>query len=350
MFNGNLSSRCQITNVNKFCIIMVKTILTSVLLILGISAISAQEKIVVISSICRKAATSTSMSSLQKKLASYSADCKSDGRQVRPGDEYLVTGCINIPEDCVVKLLYGGRTQTLDKQGLHQLETLFNVSTNTVKLGFTDRFLQFISKSMQDTENEKKVVESHRRNMEVRAGIRGAGAAEHDIETDLLTEGNVSSEHLTFYWGEDEEAEEYIFRLYSNQDKVDLFMKKLTVSEFTLNKGQVNFQPGKDYTWQVKSAANPRKQSVPRTFVYNPQGASDVLTTLKSSKDYTDASEVEQSLMHAYSLEEKQYNYDAAQVYEEAMRHWPDNRLVQRTAAAFYARMNKLDTATSLVR
>lgn len=329
---------------------MIKTILTSILLILGISAIGAQEKIVVISSICRKAATSTSLSTPQKKLASYAADCKSDGRQVRPGDEYPVAGCIIIPEDCVVKLLYGGKTQTLDKKGMHNLKTLFDVPTNTVKLGFTDRFLQFISKSMQDTENEKKVVESHRRNMEVRAGIRGAGAAEHDIETDLLTEGNVSSEHLTFYWGEEEEAEEYIFRLYSNQDKVDLFMKKLTVSEFTLTSGQANLQPGKEYSWQVKSAANPRKQSVPRTFVYQPQGADDVLMTLKSSNDYTSASEVEQSLMYAYSLEEKQYNYDAAQVYEEAMRNWPDNRLVQRTAAAFYARMNKLNKATSLVR
>jgi hypothetical protein len=313
--------------------------------------LSAQQDWVVLSSVCRNAA-SASDGITPAKGAMLAQNCKTFSTKVMPGDALNPKGCLNIPRDCVVKLLYNGQAITLESGHVYRLDSLAGTMNKPSRLSFTSRFLNFVGKAMDETTDEKKMVENHRKHMEtVRAGIRGYANNEFAIQTNLLTAGNMSTENLTFYWEEAEsDQQEYLFELYRSNDKVDLIKKRLNTNRFDLRAGIIHLEPGTAYTWMVTNATDPNKKSAPRTFIFDPEGASQIMTELMTVADYQNATEAEKTLMYAFALEENNYLYDAAAIYEGAVQSYPDNKLVHNTAAAFYTRMDMVDTAKKILR
>jgi hypothetical protein len=319
--------------------------------LLMVSQLSAQQDWVVLSSVCRSVASAADGPS-GTKGAMLAQDCKNFSSKVMPGDALPSKGCLNIPRDCVVKLLFNGQAITLESGQVYRLDSLANTMNKPSRLSFTSRFLNFVGKAMDETTDEKKMVENHRKHMEtVRAGIRGYANNEFAIQTNLLTAGNMSTENITFYWEEEGAGqEEYLFELYRSNDKMDLIKKRLNTNRFDLRAGIVHLEPGTAYTWAVTNATDTNKKSTPRTFVFDPEGSSQIMTELMTVADYQNATEAEKTLMYAFALEENNYLYDAAAIYEGAVQSYPNNKLVHNTAAAFYTRMDMVDTAKKLLR
>jgi hypothetical protein len=314
---------------------------------LSTGALAQTAQLVVMSSICSvTGATGVGSAVL------YAADGKDFNRRLLPGDRLPSSpeACIQVPAHCRFKLLYEGRTIEPEPGTKHYIRDILPKETKVSRLSFTSRFFAFVGKCIDETTDEKKMLTNYRENMSLRAGIKGFGTREYAIQVPLLTDGRVSTEFLSFSWNDGEHADPFLFRLYRQRDKMDLMLKKITDPRLQLTRGAVHLEPGESYTWFVTSASDPARQSEPMTFVFDPEGAEKLMADLAEVPEFREGSELEKTLMYAYALEENQYYYDAAAVWEATLGTYTDNRLIRDLAASFYARMNMMPQALATLR
>lgn len=308
-----------------------------------------QGQIVVMSSVCTASAGTTTD---QRSSALYAADCKAFSRRLLPGDRLSPDqkGCIRVPAGCRLKLLYGGKTIEPEAGRDHTLADLLPQDGKSSRLSFTSRFLAFVGKCLDETTDEKKMLTKYRQNMSLRAGINGFSAQDYAIETPLLAEGRVSTEFLTFHWSDGENSDAFLFRLYRQRDKMDLLQKMVQDPRIQLTRGAVHLEPGDAYTWEVRTASEPARRSEPLTFIFDPEGANRIMEELFALPEFKEGSEEEKTIMYAFALEEGEFHYDAAAIWDAALSTYPDNRFIRDLAASFYARRNMLPQALGTLR
>ncbi len=284
--------------------------------------------------------------------AKYASDCTTFTAKVFPGQRLAMNACVQVPKGCRVNLLFKNQPIILDGGKTHNLTDATSEIINASKLSFMSRFLAYVGNSMDETKDEKALIENHRKHMEVRAGIKGFGNQTFAIKTNLLLEGNVSTDNLTFTWAEVDNADGYLFKLYRKKDKLELLMKTFFGNAFEILPGQVSLDQGEEYVWQVVAVSDRESpaSSRPQTFTYNPEGSTGIMADLTKNPDFQQSSEEDKTLMFAYALEERNYFYDAEINYAAAMYSSPDNKLIQNIVAAFYARMDILEKAQSILQ
>lgn len=308
--------------------------------------------IVVVASVCKNQVSGDGASRPSRPI--YSVDCREVGRPVVPGETLDRDGCIDVPAECEVRLLFNGTIIELNKQGRFFLSEVIDGTKGGGSIGYMSRYLRYLSKAIDHTKDEKKLVENHRAHMEtLRAGIRGFGSQDFDIHTCGIHEGNMTTMNLSFFWTEEDAGGDYLFRITPKGSKEDLFRRRVTGKSVSLVNGQIDFQEGQTYVWQVATApqgTGPIRQSQPREFVFNTADAQSISTNLNQQPDYLKGSEHEKTLMYTFALEEAGYYYDAADMYKTAVAAYPGNLLVRRAAADFYMRMDMLEEAKALMR
>ncbi len=314
-----------------------------------LAALHAQGGWKVTASGCREGQPGAGTTSAQRAVVRYAADCRSYQRPVMPADVLVAPGCIQVPASCFVRIIRDGRSVNLDGGKTYRLDSLEAALGKTARLSFMSRFYSFIEKCMDETTDEKSVVEHHRRHMDVTAGIKGYSSQDYPLSVTLLTEGMVSMEPLSFYWGDDPRADEYEFRLYENGSKVERMMKKLPAASLDITAAELGLRDGASYTWQVVSASNPALKTRPITFQVDAAGPERIREQVSKMPDYHQLTREEQWLSYAYALEQEQFFADAERVYARALQDYPENRLVRQTAAHFYSRMDMLDVARDLI-
>lgn len=334
---------------------MKKIVLILAALAIG-QMLHAQSDIIVREANCKNATSAGTLFEGPKNAvieSRYAVDCTSFTSKIFPGQRLSMNGCVQVPKGCKVHLLFRNQPIVLDGGKTHNLSEATSEIVKASKLSFFSRFLAYVGNSMDATKDEKALIENHRKHMEsVRAGISGFGEKDYAIKTNLLMQGNVSSDNLTFTWMEIEGADGYLFTLVRKRDKTELIMKRVYGNAFEIVAGEVSFDQGEEYTWQVSAVsdvANPAK-SMPQTFTYNPEGSATIMSDLSKNPDFQQGSEEDKALMYAYALEEGNYFYDAEMNYAAAMYSSPENKLVLNIVAAFYARMDMLEKAQTILQ
>lgn len=284
--------------------------------------------------------------------ALYAEDGRNYDRRLLPGDRFSPNekNGIRVPDGCRLKLLFEGRTIEPAAGRDHPLKDLLPQDGKASRLSFTSRFLAFVGKCLDETTDEKKMLTNYRQNMSLRAGINGFSAQDYEIAVPLLAEGRVSTDFLTFYWSDGDHSDPFLFRLYRQRDKIDLLQTLVQDPRMQLTRDAVHLEPGEAYTWEVRSASQPARRSEPMTFLFDPEGGNRIMDDLLALPAYTEGTEEEKTIMYAFALEENEFHYDAAAVWEAALNTYPDNRFIRDLAAAFYARRNMLSQALGALR
>jgi hypothetical protein len=251
-----------------------------------------------------------------------------------------------------VKLLYKGQTVVLRDGKTRSLNELDQLVKGGGKPGFMSRFWNFLSGSMQQTQDEKKLEEHHRRYMEeVYAGVKGFADPVYAIRSGLLYGNKLGGGPVTFRWsgGGENEALRLVVRGKGN---VPVYSALVRGKACTIDLSQLALDGGTTGTWQLWPASDsiPKAYSPAVEFVYDPEGAQKSLAALLPDPDYQHAFPAEQLLMQAYVLEQAGFYYDAAQKYEASMAGNPQNALLRNARAAFLARMDMLEEAKSAMR
>jgi len=283
---------------------------------------------------------------------SYFAPGKSSAQPIYPGMRMAIGGKLRCQSGGSVKLLYKGQTVTFSDGKTRSLTELEQLAKGYVKPGFLSRFWNFLSGSMQQTQDEKQLEDHHRRYMEeVYAGVKGFANPSYDIRSGLMYGNNLGGGPVTFRWSGVAETEALRLVIRS-RDGATVYTALVRGKACTIDFSQLALDAGTAGTWQLWPAADTASQSrsAATEFVYNPAGAQQALAPLLSDPDYQHAFPAEQLLMQAYVLEKAEYYYDAAQKYEAAAAANPRNALLRNARAAFLSRMDLIEEAKSALR
>lgn len=283
---------------------------------------------------------------------SYFAPGKSSAQSVYPGMRLAIGGKLRCQSGGNVKLLYNGQTVVFSDGKTRSLSELEQLAKSNVKPGFLSRFWNFLSGSMQQTQDEKKLEEHHRRYMEeVYAGVKGFANPSYDIRSGLLYGSKLGGGPVTFRWSGNA-ATEALRLVIRRKDGASVYTALVRGSACTIDFSQLALDAGTAGTWQLWPAADTATQSrsAATEFVYDPAGVKNALASLLPDPDYHHAFPAEQLLMEAYVLEKGGFYYDAAQKYEAAAAAHPKNVLLRDARAAFLARMDLLEEAKSAMR
>jgi hypothetical protein len=319
-------------------------------LLFAAMAFGQTNTLTVLSTVCKNLDKDGSTNSALRPT--YSTMCNTSGRPITPGQTLSREGCVDLPDECMVRLLYNGGVIVLDKKGTTSLADITGGTARSSGIGYMNRFLRYIANAIDHTKDEKQLIENHRAHMEtVRAAIKGFGTRDFDIHTNGTMEGNMSTMNITFQW-EGKDGEDYLFTLLRKRDNMDLLRRRVQTPSLSLVPGLVSLDEGETYIWQVstpKDADRVARHSQPREFVFKANEISDITSMLASQPDYLQGAEHEKTLMYTFALEEAGYRYDAAAMYIAAIDAYPGNLLVRRAAADFFMRMDMLDQARGLL-
>jgi hypothetical protein len=283
---------------------------------------------------------------------SYFAPGKSSAQPVYPGMRMALGGKLRSQSGGSVKLLYKGQTVTYNDGKMRSLSELEQLAKGNVKPGFLSRFWNFLSGSMQQTQDEKQLEDHHRRYMEeVYAGVKGFANPSYDIRSGLMYGNKLGGGPVTFRWlgSSETEALRLVIR---RRDGAPVYTALVRGKACTIDFSQLALDAGTAGTWQLWPAADTATQSrsAATEFMYDPAGVQNALASLLPDPDYQHAFPAEQLLMEAYVLEKAGFYYDAAQKHEAAAAAHPKNALLRDARAAFLARMDLLEEAKSAMR
>lgn len=280
--------------------------------------------------------------------AQHAADCSQFSRRIAPGDRLPTTGCLRLSGDAHAILLFEGRIIIPQAGTDSRLSDLVSRALKSPEESFLANLGRFIMRSMADSESEASLKAVTAGVREKRAGIRGAASQEAPIHAGLNAEGEVGIEYVSFYWEDEQPSEEYIFRLVRQMDRQLMLEQKLAGNTFVPGKGKLALKPGESYTWQVRSAKDPKRQSERLTFTYTPDGARSVIDRVDAGTAGTAVDPLDRLISRAAALEEAGYKADAAALWEEALKDHAGDALVRGLAASFFARMDLPSRAASL--
>ena len=274
-------------------------------------------------------------------------------QSVYPGTRLSINGKIKLPSGALAKLLYNGATYPLKGGRTYLLSEVLNQNGAGSGMSFTGRFWNFLSGSMKDTQNEKQLVENHRRYMEaVRAGVKGFAEKDYPIRSGRHLEGKMSGGTVRFAWTGPKETRAFLFKIRSNPEEQEILSAWVRDSVFEVDPSQLALEPGGNYTWIVLTGADNEKapRSAAHEFVFDPGAAEVMMTKLADNPEYRQAAPLEQQLMKAFMLEESEFFYEADRVYADAAKAFPGNALVRDTRAAFLSRTDRLDEAKTILQ
>ncbi len=284
--------------------------------------------------------------------ALYFAPGEKSSQNVFPGMRMDVAGSLRCQGGGSVKLLYNGRTLTINDGKLHVLKELEQLSSGP-GLGFMGRFWSFLSSSMKQTKDEKTLEDNHRSYMEAAyAGVKGFATREYAIRISPMFQSKLSNAPVTFHWVIATGNEPTSFLLSRKSDGQEILTAVVQGLSYTADLSQLAIQQGDVCIWRVQSDADSASGAIsaPAEFTYDPEGAAKALASLLPDPDYQHAFPVEQLLMQAFSLEQAGFYYDAGQKYAAAVAGHPRNALVRDTHAAFLARMDMLEEAKLVLK
>ena len=282
----------------------------------------------------------------------YYAAQQNNPTQIRTGASLSTSGRVQCGSGATVTLLYKGKPTTFSDTKTHYLDDVAKAAGNTSSLNFMGRFWNFLSGSMEGSEDNQSLEQHNKQTMEsLHAGVKGYATADFVIQAGLMYEGNLSDKEVVFQWAAPEGAR-CCYRL-SRQTDDALIMSVWTRGNILhLNMADLALEDGGVYEWQIithsvdPSAPHSRKMQ----FAYNPGKASKALAGAGSQPAFQEASPVEQQLMQAFALEENTFLYDACQLYMKMAADNPDDGLVKRAYAAFLARIDRVEEAKELIK
>ena len=271
--------------------------------------------------------------------------------KIQPGFPIQAKGKIRCEANSSVKLLYNGKTFVFKGENTLDLnQEVVQKASATSSLGLSGRFWNFITSSMEGTEDEKKLEKHHRNAMATtHAGIKGWAIGQFAMGVDLVYTGQFGKGDIQLKWGEFD-TRFYTLVLTRQSDNAEIARIRTSSNSCKINLEELDMSNGK-YEWQA-FAGDPEKET-PSTpvvlFDYQPGGEAELLNRTRNHPAYKDALEIEQALMEAFALEEARYFYSAGNVYNRLSESHGSNMLVRRAHASFTARMGKLELAQSML-
>ena len=271
-------------------------------------------------------------------------------QDVYPGLRLDLDGSIRCLSGSSAKLLYNGVALTVSDARRRPLRELEQIPQKDSGIGFFNRFWNFLSGSMKETESEAALEQNHRRYKEsAYSGVRGFARQQYAIQSSLLYGNNLSDRPITFKWSGMEPGQELQFLLRRQSDGLALVSAVVHTCAFSIDLSQLSLVQGASYAWEVISVHDTLR-SDKTEFVYNPKGAEDVLAELYPEHEYQHAHPSMQAIMEAYALESAGFYYDAERKYTDAAAAHPRNALLRDARAAFLARMDLLAEAKTIYR
>lgn len=265
---------------------------------------------------------------------------------VHPGMELSLTGKIRCKGNSSAKLLYKNATLPLAGSRLRDVQEVVKAARPSSQMGFTGRFLNFVTESVKDGETPEKLQKHHRRYMnKASGGIKGFSGKEFQIPAIILTTGKLPAANVIFKWRNTAGEGPYAFQLYAAKGKqVAHILVRDTF--LTLDLDQLAMDIFAEYEWSVTRGEGVKSASIP--FEICPDKAKEVQGQIAQESDYQSADPIEQQLMLAYGLEEEHCFYSANNTYAHLLAADPDNALLRKMYASFLARMNMLPEAIAI--
>ncbi|MCB0524210.1 MAG: hypothetical protein H6576_04975 [Lewinellaceae bacterium] len=282
----------------------------------------------------------------------YYAPQQKNPTSIYPGLSLSSEGKIQCEPDSKVKLLCKGKIYEYTDSKLHSLDEIARQANNSSSLSFIGRFWNFLTGSMDGTEDATHLQQHHEKSMEsLRAGIKGYGSKEFEIQANLMYEGKLSNEEVTFMWSPDMDTP-FCFQLSRQADDEVIMVAWTKENYLSLKLADLTLSSGEAYEWQIITSKTDPKAPHSRKmqFVYDPEAAAKALSQLKAQSAYESASKTEQTLMELYTFETNSFYYDAYLGYQQLIGENPDDVLVKRAYAAFLARIDKMDEAQSMIK
>jgi hypothetical protein len=282
----------------------------------------------------------------------YTADGSSKATQIFPGDPVSAKGSIQCQANSSVKLLCKGKTFEFNDTRSHGLtDEVLKKAGDGSSLSFTNRFWNFLTTSMEGSEDEHKLEEHHHESMEkTHAGVKGYATGDFAMGVNVVYIHNFGEGMVQFKWDQIE-TNQYCFVLTRQSDDGEVARIWTSNNSLHLNLEDLPLKNDAAYEWQVFSA-EPGKE-VPSTpkilFSYQPETLKKTLERTKGLRAYQDASDLEKALMEAFALEEAGFYYSAANAYQHMDSKFEGNMLVRRAKASFLARIDQLDEAKALI-
>jgi hypothetical protein len=278
----------------------------------------------------------------------YFSTPKAAPKRVYPGLELQTSGRIRCLKGGSAKILYQGCTFSISGGRLQEISEVVKAATTSTQLGFTGRFWNFITESMQESESTEKLKKHHRRYMSKTSGsIKGYATTEHAIATSLLTMGKLPAANITFKWRNTKGSGPYTFMLTTENGAVVAHL--LTRDTFlTLDLEQLAMDFQGEYQWTV-TRNNGQESSATLPFALTSKAVETAEQSLDKQEEFKTANASEQRLMVAYLLEQENCFYNANEVYQNLLAAEPQNILVSRLYAAFLARMDLLPEGNRLI-
>jgi hypothetical protein len=285
--------------------------------------------------------------------AFYYAPQQNKAQTIYPGMRLSLEGRVRVAGGGSIKLLYQGETFTISEGKAFLLRDLEHLSKGSAGLGFFSRFWSFLSRSVEQSKDEKALEENHRRYMEAaHAAVKGFAQQEYAIRTSFLFSGKMSAAPVVFKWSGMPGEGHFRFVLNAQADRSVLVSALVRDSSLSINLMQLALIPGQEYAWQILPADD--TLSVPSSskniFLYDPPAAAQILEDLLPYHEYQHSTPAEQLLIQAYALENAGFYYEAYRKYAAAATAEKHNLLVRDARAAFLARMDLLEEAKALVK
>ena len=265
-----------------------------------------------------------------------------------PGMELDMKGKVRCKGTGSVKLLSAGKTAVVSGNKMRDLQEVVGAKAGDNNTGFTNRFLNFVEESVEESDSEEKLKKHHQQNMnKASGGVKGYANQAYAIRPLLLASGKLPASNVTFRWHSAAGDGPYSFSLIVAEGS-PVAQLLVTDTFVTLDLKQLALVADEAYEWSVSRGAAAKSVSVPVEMA-----AQSMETAQKSTAAlpyYRSAAPDEQQLMLAYAYEDAGCYYGAHEVYTALIAAQPDNQLVRRLYAAFLARMDMLPEALALSR
>jgi|GEM_PF-1605758 len=246
------------------------------------------------------------------------------------------------------KLFYNGHYFWVTGSKLRNVQDVVNAAVKTNEMSFTGRFFNFLTESVKEGENTENVKKYHRKYMNKSSGgVKGFGPKPgYEITPLFINSGKLPPENVIFKWRNTTGEGPYTFHLFSQEDKMaaTLLVRDTAI---TLDLDQLALNLDEEYSWNVTRGESAKSESLP--FEICPNSVVERQTDLSHETAFQKADHTEQQLMLAYMLEEEHCFYAANNTYARMIADDADNALVRKMYASFFARMDMLPEAISLL-
>ncbi|MBL7825873.1 MAG: tetratricopeptide repeat protein [Saprospiraceae bacterium] len=278
----------------------------------------------------------------------YFATAGAAPKKVYPGLQLQVSGKIRCLKGGSAKLLYQGKAYIVSGARTQDISEVVKANVKATQIGFTGRFFNFITESLQESESTEKLQKHHRRYMgKNSASIKGFSSKQFEIVTPLVLTGKLPAAKVTFKWRNTTGSGPYTFQLCDESGNiVASLLAKDTLVTLDLEELAMNFEA--EYTWQV-TRNDGKSSSAPMPFELTRQTQEKAQKDLEIVSSCDDCSDSEKRLMLAYFLEQENQFYQAADIYNAMLEKDPNSTLTRRLFAAFMARMNQLSEGEKLI-